>query len=604
MKNLGGNVLKKQNFYSIRKLSVGIASVTLGALLFLGVGSTSDAQAAEDDNAFIELGDGTVVNGDGDQVDENGEVIPEPEQPAETEQPEAPAETAPEAPADTQPVQPQPVQPTQPADNNDNNGNDALIELGENNIVNADGKPVDETGALIPEPAPENPNTIVAPKHEVVIQKEDGTYVNGDGIPVTKDGTPINPDDVKDEPQFKEEVVPSNVPMTKTDKDGLKTDAQEVIEEVKVYPNLTEDEKRSFINQLSTVATVEDLMTLAQNAHELNEGRIENNVETKDVDDNKLEAGSEDPNKLHEQLIRSMSEVEYYEKLSDDEKDAFLDRLERAENTEQLMAIMQEAMELNDQRASTDYEGLNEEDNRPDTAEGEGELEASKDMAVDEINALDNLTAEEKAAFINRVEDSNATANILTILQDALDAAAAKEAPKAEEPKAEEPKEEPKAEEPKTEEPKAEEPKAEEPKEEPKAEEPKETPDGVIEPQLVDPKDTDFDAKGTNKSVKDDTTKVHVVKQGDTVAKIAQQNGTTVDAIVATNGLKDPNHIVVGQKLEVPSKDAAKATESKPAAKVLPETGQEGNAFGVTLFAGLAFVLGGLLLVRRRDLNN
>ncbi len=47
--------------------------------------------------------------------------------------------------------------------------------------------------------------------------------------------------------------------------------------------------------------------------------------------------------------------------------------------------------------------------------------------------------------------------------------------------------------------------------------------------------------------------KVHVVGQGDTLSKIAQLYGTTVDAIMAANGIKDRNHILqVGDRLVIP----------------------------------------------------
>ncbi len=47
--------------------------------------------------------------------------------------------------------------------------------------------------------------------------------------------------------------------------------------------------------------------------------------------------------------------------------------------------------------------------------------------------------------------------------------------------------------------------------------------------------------------------KVHVVGQGDTLSKIAQIYGTTVDAIMAANGITDRSKILhVGDKLTIP----------------------------------------------------
>jgi len=43
----------------------------------------------------------------------------------------------------------------------------------------------------------------------------------------------------------------------------------------------------------------------------------------------------------------------------------------------------------------------------------------------------------------------------------------------------------------------------------------------------------------------------YTVQQGDTLAAIAQQFGTTVAALQAANGIEDPNEIFVGQVLVI-----------------------------------------------------
>lgn len=48
---------------------------------------------------------------------------------------------------------------------------------------------------------------------------------------------------------------------------------------------------------------------------------------------------------------------------------------------------------------------------------------------------------------------------------------------------------------------------------------------------------------------------MYVVQRGDTLAAIAKRYGTTVDALVQLNGLKNPNVLIVGQKLRVPCAD-------------------------------------------------
>jgi len=47
--------------------------------------------------------------------------------------------------------------------------------------------------------------------------------------------------------------------------------------------------------------------------------------------------------------------------------------------------------------------------------------------------------------------------------------------------------------------------------------------------------------------------KVHVVKKGDTVYKLAKRYGTTMDAIIAENNLRNPNLIYPGQILLIPT---------------------------------------------------
>ena len=45
---------------------------------------------------------------------------------------------------------------------------------------------------------------------------------------------------------------------------------------------------------------------------------------------------------------------------------------------------------------------------------------------------------------------------------------------------------------------------------------------------------------------------VYIVKPGDTLFSIAMQHGTTVDALLAVNGLSNPNFIYTGQRLSIP----------------------------------------------------
>lgn len=55
----------------------------------------------------------------------------------------------------------------------------------------------------------------------------------------------------------------------------------------------------------------------------------------------------------------------------------------------------------------------------------------------------------------------------------------------------------------------------------------------------------------------------YTVKSGDTLSGIAQNYNTTVGALVALNGIKDPNKIYVGQVLEIPGSKAPSADAIK-----------------------------------------
>ncbi|MFL9594166.1 toxin VasX [Aeromonas schubertii] len=64
--------------------------------------------------------------------------------------------------------------------------------------------------------------------------------------------------------------------------------------------------------------------------------------------------------------------------------------------------------------------------------------------------------------------------------------------------------------------------------------------------------------------------KTYRVKPGDSLGKIAQANGTTVDALVKANGIKDPDLIYPDQTLTIPAHDKANpaaSAQQAPAAK-------------------------------------
>ena len=69
---------------------------------------------------------------------------------------------------------------------------------------------------------------------------------------------------------------------------------------------------------------------------------------------------------------------------------------------------------------------------------------------------------------------------------------------------------------------------------------------------------------------------LYIVKPGDTLTKIADEHETTIDEIMALNNLSDPDTIVVGQRLILPSPDAtpeiSTTREASPEASAEPAT--------------------------------
>ncbi|HQZ86711.1 MAG TPA: LysM domain-containing protein, partial [Actinomycetota bacterium] len=45
---------------------------------------------------------------------------------------------------------------------------------------------------------------------------------------------------------------------------------------------------------------------------------------------------------------------------------------------------------------------------------------------------------------------------------------------------------------------------------------------------------------------------IYEVKSGDGLGKIAEKFGVTIDELMAANGITNPDHIEVGQKLKIP----------------------------------------------------
>lgn len=66
------------------------------------------------------------------------------------------------------------------------------------------------------------------------------------------------------------------------------------------------------------------------------------------------------------------------------------------------------------------------------------------------------------------------------------------------------------------------------------------------------------------------------VKYGDTVSELVEQYGTTTDAIVQANNLRDPNFILAGQNLVIPAK--GQSVQAVSQAQTVESTGSSSTS--------------------------
>lgn len=78
---------------------------------------------------------------------------------------------------------------------------------------------------------------------------------------------------------------------------------------------------------------------------------------------------------------------------------------------------------------------------------------------------------------------------------------------------------------------------------------------------------TEDDAPPT--AVEPSRDRIVTVSSGDTLSRIAEAHGTTVEALVQANGISDPNLIYVGQQLSIPTAETP-MTSVEPSAPIDP----------------------------------
>jgi LysM repeat protein len=86
----------------------------------------------------------------------------------------------------------------------------------------------------------------------------------------------------------------------------------------------------------------------------------------------------------------------------------------------------------------------------------------------------------------------------------------------------------------------------------------------------------------------------YTVQAGDTLGAIAANYGTTVDEIMAANGMTDPNYIYVGQELIVPGAGGVVYAASAPAASSSGGGAPTGGGGGQTYTVASGDTLGGI----------
>jgi len=77
---------------------------------------------------------------------------------------------------------------------------------------------------------------------------------------------------------------------------------------------------------------------------------------------------------------------------------------------------------------------------------------------------------------------------------------------------------------------------------------------GTLPPLITTTTSTTIDVTTTT------TPEFYEIQSGDTLDKIATKFGVSRDALIAINGITDPDHIEVGQRLQIPPLDAAVVT--------------------------------------------
>ncbi len=72
---------------------------------------------------------------------------------------------------------------------------------------------------------------------------------------------------------------------------------------------------------------------------------------------------------------------------------------------------------------------------------------------------------------------------------------------------------------------------------------------------------------GLNKRPREPHLLFHVVRRGETLSQVASLYGVTLEALQVANSLKDPDHLLPGQKLRIPAQDGLVGVKLEPGAR-------------------------------------
>ncbi|BAS44959.1 immunoglobulin G binding protein A [Staphylococcus schleiferi] len=368
---------------------------------------------------------------------------------------------------------------------------------------------------------------------------------------------------LKDDPSASKDVLAEAKKLSDSQAaPDFSADQQNAFYEILNLPNLSEDQRNGFIQSLKDDPSVsKDVLAEAK----------------------KLNDSQAAPDFSADQQ-NAFYEILNLPNLNEEQRNGFIQSLKDDPSVSK--DILAEAKKLNDIQAKPDYS-------------------AEQQNAFYEILHLPNLTDEQRDGFIQSLKDDpSVSKDILAEAKKLNDS----QAPKAEDKDMQK------------DDNKAEDKKAEDKgmhKDDNKAGDKKAEDKGMHKDSKDMKKDKDMgmakDQSGNtgmnhtgNKMMPNSET--HVVQPGDTLDKIAKANHTTADKIAKDNGLADKNMIMPGQKLDMDKStmmNENKAAKANNEMKALPETGSESDdaLFGTTLAGGLSLALGGFLLSRSRKSN-